>query len=206
MTTNRSEHKFPTNEGRKLHCELTETVPKYASSGREIEDDADIVNLSGLGLTNWPDAIKYLSNVSVLDLSDNSLTTVDPSLVSLTTLRTLYVSGNYIRTIPDFIADMTLDHIDFSQNPVVMVSPRIKEVDMIVGSDQYNGSSKIMPEWRPGFSASALLVSLFLWILTTPIYSVSGYLSQTVGLICAIIWFIAVPFISFKFLNKLNML
>ena len=51
------------------------------------------------GLTTLDDSISRLTNLRILDLSNNYLTTLPDSLSALTNLRILYLSGNRLESL-----------------------------------------------------------------------------------------------------------
>lgn len=59
------------------------------------------INISSNSIDRVPTALKLLTNLNYLDLSDNRLVNeLSPTLFELISLRYLDVAGNYIETIP----------------------------------------------------------------------------------------------------------
>ncbi len=78
------------------------------------------LNLSGAGLTSLPDdIIKYMTGLTVLDLSDNYLTNDDVrdlEMDQLTKLRTIDLSGNFLTAVPSWVVSSDASTKRLSEN------------------------------------------------------------------------------------------
>ncbi len=63
--------------------------------------------LSGMGLTELPDSLRQLTQLTSLNLSGNRLTTLPDSLGQLTQLTILHLSDNQLTTLPDSLGQLT---------------------------------------------------------------------------------------------------
>ena len=77
------------------------------------------LDLSGIGLTELPDELWELTQLTSLKLSRNQLTGVPEAISRLTNLTTLYLSGNQLTGVPEAIFGLTnLTHLDLRGNPL----------------------------------------------------------------------------------------
>jgi hypothetical protein len=86
--------------------------------------------LAGNQFKVWPETISVLSALNLLDLSDNQLTQLPPSISKLpASLRTLHLHRNRLTTVyPDLATVTTLHHLVLSANPLDYLPPRIAEM------------------------------------------------------------------------------
>lgn len=70
---------------------------------RAANDSATTLNLSGMGLTDVPEAITRLTSLQELDLSNNPLTSVPEAIGGLTSLQALDLSNNQLTSVPEAI-------------------------------------------------------------------------------------------------------
>ncbi|AMP21308.1 hypothetical protein AZF37_09270 [endosymbiont 'TC1' of Trimyema compressum] len=70
-------------------------------------------------MSSLPSTIGTWSNLTIISVSNNSLTVLPDSIRNLTKLRLLNLSYNRLTTLPDFIGDLVnLEHLDFSDNQI----------------------------------------------------------------------------------------
>ena len=83
----------------------------YQEAERRIEaarqESAPELDLSGLGLTEVPEAIASLTQLETIDLSYNQLTELPEAIAALTQLQTLYLSSNQLTELPEAIGYLT---------------------------------------------------------------------------------------------------
>jgi len=77
-----------------------QTIEEFISSGE------DMLDLSGLGLTELPPELWQITYLEWLDLSDNHLTRLPPQIGLLTNLKTLGVVGNRLTELPPEIGQL----------------------------------------------------------------------------------------------------
>jgi Leucine-rich repeat (LRR) protein len=111
---------------------------------------ADLVNLRELHITGgnriWeiPASITALTNLRVLNLSNNEIQVIPPTITGLKNLRELNLGNNIIGRIPVEIADlMKLEILDLTHNPIKGIFPeRIKYLHNLhiiyIGFETYN--------------------------------------------------------------------
>lgn len=88
-------------------------MPEMFASGSKIQT----LKIGGAGITQLPESIRYLKNLSELNLTKNALTTLPSSMSDLTALQRLYLSENSFTSIPEVIANMSsLNTLDISKN------------------------------------------------------------------------------------------
>ena len=81
-----------------------------------------VFSLREMGLTEIPESIaQYLQNVTVLDLSFNSLTSLPVSINSCTKLEEVWVNNNQLTSLPDLSA-LSLARLDVSHNKLTNIS------------------------------------------------------------------------------------
>jgi C-terminal of Roc, COR, domain/Ras of Complex, Roc, domain of DAPkinase/Leucine rich repeat len=95
----------------------------FLKAERRIEaarlEGATTLNLSGLGLTEVPEAIASLPQLTGLYLLSNQLTSVPEVIASLTQLTVLYLSYNQLTSVPEAIASLTqLRTFNLDENPL----------------------------------------------------------------------------------------
>jgi Leucine-rich repeat (LRR) protein len=81
-----------------------------------------VFSLREMGLTEIPESIsQYLLNVTVLDLSFNSLTSLPASLGSCVNLQEIWVNNNQLTSLPD-LSGLSLTRLDVSHNKLTSIS------------------------------------------------------------------------------------
>ncbi len=69
-------------------------------------DQRTILDLSGQGLTEIPEAIGQLQNLNILNLSNNQISNVPEAISNLQNLKELYLGNNQITEIPEAIGNL----------------------------------------------------------------------------------------------------
>ena len=86
--------------------------------------------LKGRQLTEVPDALTKLTDVEVLDLSDNELTKLPDGLKNLNQLKTLLLSGNKLDELPGDVCQLkTLTTLDVAYNKIKTVPETISNLN-----------------------------------------------------------------------------
>ena len=84
------------------------------------------LDLSGIELTELPEAIVSLSQLQQLNLSDNQLRELPKAIASLSQLQQLDLTRNQLRELPEAIASVTqLQHLDLSGNQLTALPEAI---------------------------------------------------------------------------------
>jgi internalin A len=101
-------------------------VDAFAEAERRIQkailSREEFLNLGGLGLTEVPESIGQLNQVTDLDLNDNQLTILPKWFAKLRNLRALRLARNQFTIVPHSIfALTTLDNLFFEQNQLAEV-------------------------------------------------------------------------------------
>ncbi|MFZ5820432.1 MAG: leucine-rich repeat domain-containing protein [Chloroflexota bacterium] len=82
-----------------------------------LQSRATELDLSTMKLTELPDSLGQLTQLTSLDLSNNQLTTLPDSLGQLTQLTELNLSRNQLISLPDSLGQLTqLQFVDLSNN------------------------------------------------------------------------------------------
>ncbi|QSJ20422.1 leucine-rich repeat domain-containing protein [Nostoc sp. UHCC 0702] len=90
------------------------------------------LDLSGMGLTEVPEAIASLTQLQTLDLSSNQLTQLPEAIASLTQLETLDLSYNQLRVLPGAIASLTqLQSLKLSMNQLTELPEAIASLTQL---------------------------------------------------------------------------
>ena len=86
----------------------------------DIDPGNSIVNMEGQGLDKFPSSILSLSNLEILNLSNNELTGAIPAEIrQLKNLKSINVSNNQMTGIPAEIGQLTkLEYLDYSHNQI----------------------------------------------------------------------------------------
>lgn len=71
-----------------------------------IDSSYDSLSLSKLGLTEIPDKVFKMTNLTSLDLRDNLITTIPKEIENLTQLETLWLTSNELETLPEEISKL----------------------------------------------------------------------------------------------------
>ena len=80
------------------------------------------LDLSGMSLTEIPNDVFTLANLESLDISENSIRTLD-KISTLQNLKNLYVRNNKISALPESILELTqLENLKLDGNPVAVMN------------------------------------------------------------------------------------
>jgi len=81
-----------------------------------------VLSFREMGMTEIPESIsEYIQNVTVLDLSFNSLISLPASLNMCTNLQEVWVNNNQLTSLPDLSA-LSLTRLDVSHNKLTSIS------------------------------------------------------------------------------------
>lgn len=81
-----------------------------------------VFSLREMGLTEIPESIgQHLQNVTVLDLSFNSLTSIPASINSCANLQEIWINNNQLTSLPD-LSNLSLARLDVSHNKLTSIS------------------------------------------------------------------------------------
>jgi C-terminal of Roc, COR, domain/Ras of Complex, Roc, domain of DAPkinase/Leucine rich repeat len=105
----------------------------YREAERRIEaarrEGATTLDLSGMGLTEVPEAIASLTQLTALFLSSNHLTSLPDSILSLSQLNTLFLSNNELSSLPDSILSLSqLTALFLSSNRLISLPDSISSL------------------------------------------------------------------------------
>jgi internalin A len=88
-----------------------------------------ILDLSGLGLTELPEAIAELSHLRVLYLGGNQLTTLPESVTRLSDLRSLFIESNKLKSLPESMAQLSqLTVLYLDDNQLTMLPESLQKL------------------------------------------------------------------------------
>ncbi|MEL6438100.1 MAG: leucine-rich repeat domain-containing protein [Cyanobacteria bacterium J06621_8] len=86
-------------------------APSYYRALEKIEqaakDQVKELDLAGMELSELPEAIGQLTNLSLLDFGENSLSSLPPEIGQLTNLTELYLYDNSLSSLPPEIGQLT---------------------------------------------------------------------------------------------------
>ncbi|RZM79778.1 leucine-rich repeat domain-containing protein [Leptolyngbya iicbica] len=124
----------------------------YQEAERRIEaarqEGATELDLSGLGLTEVPEAIATLTQLQSLNLSGNQLAELPEVIATLTQLQSLNLSGNQLSELPKAIATLTqLQKLDFSGNQLTELPGFIQNFRQLQNLYFSGNQLTEMPEW-----------------------------------------------------------
>ncbi len=90
------------------------------------------LSLSGNQITEIPKAIANLTQLSLLDLDNNQITEIPDAIANLTQLQQLYLLGNQIIEIPDAIANLTqLKELSLDNNEIKEIPDAIANLTQL---------------------------------------------------------------------------
>lgn len=123
----------------------------YREAERRIEqarrEGATTLDLSGMGLTEVPESIASLTQLTRLDLSHNQLTSIPETIASLTRLTKLYLSRNELTSVPDVITFLTqLEDLDLSRNKLTSIPETISSLTQLEDLDLSRNKLTSIPE------------------------------------------------------------
>ncbi|KAH3764342.1 Leucine-rich repeat protein SHOC-2 [Pelomyxa schiedti] len=93
-----------------------------------------------------PDEISNLQSLTLLNLSDNVLTSIPNALCNITELQTLKLSGNRIETLPDNISKLTkLTQLSVASNRLTQLPPAIGTLPCLRELILSNNALQLLP-------------------------------------------------------------
>ncbi len=113
---------------------------------------AQLTNLKSLvldnnELTSLPDAIAQLTNLKSLDIENNQLTNLPKSIVQLTNLQELYVCDNQLTSLPEEIAQLiNLRRLFLDNNQLKSLPKSVIHLTSLRELDLDNNQLKSLPE------------------------------------------------------------
>ncbi|MEP6517876.1 COR domain-containing protein [Microcoleus vaginatus] len=111
------------------------------------QEGARELDLSGLELTELPDAIASLTQLRTLYLFNNELRELPEAIASLTQLRLLYLKSNELRELPEAIASLTrLQELYLQNNELRELSEAIASLTQLRQLDLHNNQLRELPE------------------------------------------------------------
>jgi Leucine-rich repeat (LRR) protein len=120
----------------------------------------EILDLSNNNLTSFSELIGGLSNLKTLYLSNNNLTSVPESMRSLSNLKELYLTNNNLTSIPESIAILTkieklrLDETSYEINNLSM------DCHTLILTDIDNNITNLPPTLRTLYLKSNINVDM----------------------------------------------
>eukprot|EP00760_Papus_ankaliazontas_P039860 PhM_4_TR9792/c0_g1_i1/m.53192 len=135
---------------------LTFYVSTLTRVGMQSQSCRDLVGSTLWGHVNpkllFPDGFGAATRcdfkvATTVDISHEGLVHVPEGLRYFTSLRSLDLSNNAIMEIPEFIADLPLEHLDFSQNKIWRVHPRVFETPPLQSITVYGNAFATYIDW-----------------------------------------------------------
>ena len=115
-----------------------------------LQSGATELDLSGskdLKLTELPDSLWKLTQLTELNLTDNKLTTLPPSLGQLTQLTELNLSSNQLTTLPDSLGQLTqLTELDLSYNKLTSLPPSLGQLAQLTNLNLSSNQLTTLPD------------------------------------------------------------
>jgi C-terminal of Roc, COR, domain/Ras of Complex, Roc, domain of DAPkinase/Leucine rich repeat len=123
----------------------------YREAERRIEqahrEGTTTLDLSSMDLTEVPEAIASLTQLSMLNLADNQLTNIPEAVASLTQLRDLFIFSNHLASIPEVIAFLTqLRGLFIFDNDLTSIPASISSLRRLIKLDLSNNQLTSIPE------------------------------------------------------------
>lgn len=104
------------------------------------------LSLTGMGLTEIPEAVFAFPNLVKLDLSDNALQEVDQRIRIFTNLEELDLSGNFIASLPDQIGDLgKLKRVRLARNALQNLPDHFGELKQMRRLDLSDNAFRYVP-------------------------------------------------------------
>ncbi|MEH1819016.1 MAG: leucine-rich repeat domain-containing protein [Nostoc sp.] len=114
---------------------------------RAVAEGWQELDLSRQELTELPEAIANLTNLTQLILYNNQITQIPEAIAKLTNLTQLSLSGNQITRIPEAIAKLTnLTWLYLSNNQITRIPEALGQLTNLTGLYLYNNQITHIPE------------------------------------------------------------
>jgi internalin A len=114
---------------------------------RAAEERWEELNLSGLSLSELPESIGNLTNLTALALWNSKLTALPESIGNLTNITSLELSGNYLTALPESIGNLTnLTSLNFSRNQLTALPESIGNLTNLTALDLNYSKLTALPE------------------------------------------------------------
>jgi Leucine-rich repeat (LRR) protein len=111
-----------------------------------LKSGATELDLHGMELTELPESIGQLTQLTSLNLSSNQLTTLPDSLGQLTQLTSLNLSSNKLTTLPDSLGQLThLTELDLSSNQLTTLPDSLGQLTWLHSLDVSNNRLATLP-------------------------------------------------------------
>ncbi|MFN6499846.1 MAG: COR domain-containing protein [Nostoc sp. DedQUE01] len=125
----------------KVFPEVKQRIEKAQREG------AKELNLSGMELTEVPEAIASLTQLQQLDLSSNQLTILPEAIASLTQLQELNLYSNQLTILPEAIASLTqLQELNLASNQLTILPEAIASLTQLQQLYLHRNQLTILPE------------------------------------------------------------
>ncbi len=105
------------------------------------------LDLSGKSLTEIPEAIAQLTNLTTLDLSINQISTIPESIAQLSNLTTLDLYNNQISSIPESISQLSnLTGLYLGSNQIRSIPESISQLSNLTELKLHNNQISFLPQ------------------------------------------------------------
>jgi internalin A len=105
------------------------------------------IDLSNLGLTTVPEAVRQLDNLRTLDLSGNQITAIPEALRQLANLLELYLGNNQITAIPEAVGHLAnLQTLSLSGNQITAIPEALGKLANLQTLDLFSNQITAIPE------------------------------------------------------------
>jgi len=123
----------------------------YREAEQRIEqvrrDGATTLKLRKMGLTQVPEAISQLSQLQVLDISFNKISSLPEAIGQLSRLQRLDISNNSISSLSEAISQLTrLQGLDLSRNKISSLPEAIGKLSQLQGLYLWGNKIRSLPE------------------------------------------------------------
>ncbi len=139
---------------------------------RETKDS--YLDLSRRGFTELPDILHDLDHVTTLDVGDNQLAALPPSIKNLRSLRSIVLSANQFTTIPPVLFELPrLEILTIGTNPISTIDPAINRLGTLVELRINGGQLTTLPDSLAGMHRLRILSLEYNRFRTLPILSLA---------------------------------